>query len=64
MDSAGLEERIRLLERDVADLQLAVSGTGNGHRWRQTVGMFRNDPVFREIAEAGNAIREAERAEE
>ena len=29
--------------------------------WRRTVGMFRNDPVMKEIIEAGRRIREEDR---
>jgi hypothetical protein len=30
--------------------------------WRDTVGMFRDDPAFDDMVEAGRAIREADRA--
>ena len=30
-------------------------------RWRQTVGMFGDDPIMAEIAEAGKRIRDSER---
>jgi hypothetical protein len=41
-----------------------VATNPNGHdcgSWQDLVGAFRGDPVFREIVEAGRALRDAER---
>jgi hypothetical protein len=65
MGAATLEERVRTLETELQILKNQFS-TAFAHAhpprdaWRETVGMFRGDPIFREIIEAGKAIREAE----
>ena len=66
MSTPTLEERVRVLERELLEVkrQLANSAANAGpprDAWRETVGMFRGDPIFREIIEAGKVIREADR---
>lgn len=63
MSQPSLDERVTLLEQEVAILarmhpdQSAVKDKN----WRSTVGMFADDPVMKEIIEAGHAIREQDR---
>jgi hypothetical protein len=62
MNSDSLEHRIATLERAVKSLEERLAEP-NHLQWRETVGMFRNDPIFKEIADAGRAIRDADRDE-
>ncbi|MBC8114474.1 MAG: hypothetical protein H7062_08865 [Candidatus Saccharimonas sp.] len=54
---ARLEEQMRVMVSDRADEVAAVPSKD----WRRTVGMFRNDPIMKEIIEAGRRIREEDR---
>ncbi len=60
MSERELERRVRALEREVTDLKAQIASFSASGEWRRTVGMFRGDAVFREIVEAGAAIRQAE----
>ncbi|MEK6258601.1 MAG: hypothetical protein AABP62_08260 [Planctomycetota bacterium] len=54
---ARLEEQMRVMVSSRADERAATPNKD----WRRTVGMFRNDPVMKEIIEAGHRIREEDR---
>jgi hypothetical protein len=67
MTIAELEARLSQLERQMAQI-LAARDSGLTPRpepgrddWQQTVGMFRGDPVFREMIEEAKRRRQAER---
>lgn len=57
----SLEERVATLERTVAQLMSKTSMEPGRDEWRKTIGMFRDDPVMRQIDEEGRKIREADR---
>lgn len=59
--STNLEDRVAELERLVEMLMEKSKGSTVEKDWRSTVGMFKNDPVMKEIQEEGRKIREAER---
>ena len=63
MSEQKLEERVRRLEEEVAKLKSRLPDAPSGN-WRGTVGMFRGDGAFREIVEAGQAIRKADWSDE
>jgi hypothetical protein len=53
----------RLLnEGDVVSLVPRTRASIGRMSWRDTVGMFKDDPTFEEMVQAGRAIREADRA--
>lgn len=63
MHQATLEERVARLENIVDQL---VNGSARPHEppskdWRDTVGMFRGDPVMKEIIDGALRMREEER---
>ena len=61
MNKKTLEERVALIEKTVAQLVDRLSGSESRRDWRSTVGMFADDPVFKEIIQEGRGIREADR---
>ena len=56
-----LEERIAVLERKVAEIEVAIANGERPKDWRRTIGMFAGDEVMGRIIEAGRQWREAER---
>lgn len=60
MTEPTLEERVAALEKLVVQLMARVPPEPVKD-WRSTIGMFANDPVMKEIQEAGQKIREADR---
>jgi hypothetical protein len=58
---ASLEERVAALEKHMVQLLARLPPLESSKDWRSTVGMFANDPVMKEIDEAGRKIREADR---
>ena len=60
MSRATLEKRVAELERQLAELLLRGEKP-SATSWRETVGMFSNDPLMKEIDAAGQAWREADR---
>jgi hypothetical protein len=52
-----VEKRLRQVEKDVAELKAALAPDSNQPWYRQIVGTFANDPVYREIARLGQLIR-------
>jgi len=61
MSQRTLEERISSLEDTVAGLVAVVNAGKQDKGWRSTIGMFKGDPVVREIQQEGQRLREAER---
>jgi hypothetical protein len=60
MSQPTLEERVAALEQTVARLVARQPAPGPND-WRSTIGMFKDDPVMREIDEEARKIREADR---
>jgi hypothetical protein len=61
MAKPTLEERIKILEEQVAQLKLAML-TGNERKdWRKTIGMFTGDEIMKQIDEEARRFREADR---
>ena len=63
MTTEALEQRVARLEEQMRVMNDRQTGGEAAPRkdWRSTVGMFRNDPVMKEIVEAGHRIREDDR---
>lgn len=62
MTTETLEQRVARLEEQMRVMVSGGEGTASLRKdWRRTVGMFRNDPVMKEIIEAGQRIREEDR---
>lgn len=59
IDGLRIEDAIALRPGDIVSLSPRAADDA----WRETVGMFRGDPIFGAIIEAGRALREAERDE-
>jgi hypothetical protein len=55
--STSIEERVVLLEKELANLKHLIQDTRNKKDWRKTVGMSANDPGFDEMIRLGRAIR-------
>ena len=60
---ATLEERIEVLEKQVATLLLRLDLQTTEEDWQSTIGMFADDPVMKAIQTEGRKIREADRGE-
>lgn len=56
-----LEERLARVEQLVEELVRKSERPKREKDWRRTVGMFRGDPIMKEIIEEGRRIREADR---
>ena len=61
IDGRRLEETLVLHPGTIVTVMPRPQEISRPRSWRDTVGMFRGDPVFAEIVAAGRAIREAER---
>jgi hypothetical protein len=63
MTQDTLETRVARLERQMATLLHGESDEGQPPQgaWRKTVGMFRGDPIFAEMIEEAQRIREEDR---
>ncbi len=59
--STKLEDRVEMLEKQVAELMERILAPPPEKDWRSTIGMFANDPLMKEIDEEGRKIREADR---
>jgi hypothetical protein len=53
MTQVKLEERMRALEKEVAELKAEVAKLAQPKDWRSTIGMFAGDEVMKEIFEEG-----------
>jgi len=58
-----LEARVARLEQQVSQLMAARADQSQpaADDWKQTVGMFRGDPVFQEMVDDSRRVREEER---
>ncbi|MCI0462164.1 MAG: hypothetical protein L0Z62_34870 [Gemmataceae bacterium] len=61
LSQASLEDRVAALEKLVLQLLARRPPLEPAPDWRSTIGMFANDPVMKEIQEAGQKIREEDR---
>jgi hypothetical protein len=61
MPRSSLERRVTELERQLVEL-LKKEDAPSLASWRETVGMFSNDPLMKEIDAAGQAWRESDRS--
>ena len=61
MSDATLEERVAVLEKQVAELLSDSQKPKREKDWRRTVGMFTGDPVMKEIHEEARRFREEDR---
>lgn len=59
MPRPTLEERVTMLEREVAALLAYHRNSGKG--WRRTRGAFTGDDLMKQVFEEGRKIREADR---
>ena len=61
-EAKELEDRVTELERQLRTMKYqlrAVRKTSEKPWWKNLAGRFKNDPLFDEIAEAGEAYRRA-----
>jgi hypothetical protein len=61
VDGRYLESAIVLKSGMLITIMPEPAGSREIRTWRDTVGMFADDPHFEEMVEAGRAIREADR---
>ena len=61
MGALKLEQRIAILEDQVAQLKEKLSLNSPKPWWEQIAGSFANDPIFEEAMRLGRAYREAQR---
>jgi len=65
MYEATLEERVRVLEEAVRELQQALSVRKPTADWLdRVIGSMKDEPAFDEVLAHGRAIREADRPAE
>jgi len=53
-----VEQRLRKVEKDLAELKAALTADHNQPWYRQIAGTFADDPVYREIVRLGRLIRQ------
>jgi sulfur carrier protein ThiS len=63
INGRSIEEYLVLQPDMVVTITPVISGPVTKHSWRETFGMFKDDPHFQEMVDAGRAIREAARKE-
>jgi len=63
MSQATLEERVTRLEKRLDELAQERQANAHSPRkdWRRTVGMFKGDPIMKEIIDEALRMREEER---
>lgn len=61
MPQLSLEERVATIERKLAEMQVGDGDRPGKNDWRQTVGMFTDDPGMLELFADALKIREADR---
>jgi hypothetical protein len=63
MSQATLEERVARLEKRLDELvqEKPTKGQPPSKDWRRTVGMFKDDPIMKEIIDEALRMREEER---
>ena len=52
-----VEQRLRQVEKDLAEIKAALASGSEQPWYRQIVGTFANDPVYAEIVRLGRLIR-------
>jgi hypothetical protein len=61
-DVLTIEERVKALEKEVAELKQRVRKPETMREWLERVsGTFENDPDFEEIVRLGREFRQADR---
>ena len=64
-EPADLEQRVAVLERDLAELRQRISSSDGKKNWIEKItGTFENDPDFAEILRLGQEIRRADRPDD
>ncbi len=59
--TANLEERVAILERELALIRSRVDQTGSGKPWWERIaGTFQNDPVYEEARQLGLQYRRSQ----
>ena len=65
MPEANIETRLNTLEQQVQGILAKLSASNGSERtsrdWRQSLGMFDNSPMMRQIDEQGRRIRQQDR---
>ncbi len=61
INGRSIEEFLVLQPGMIVTITPVISGPITKDSWRETVGMFKDDPHFQEMVDAGRAIREADR---
>ena len=61
MRNLSLEERVAALEQQVAELKAQHGDTLGKKEWRETIGMFTDDPGMQELFAEAIKLREADR---
>jgi hypothetical protein len=59
--TAPLEQRVAALERQLAEMKSQQGAAPGKEDWRQTVGMFTDDPEMLELFAEAMKLREADR---
>ena len=56
-----MEDRVKSLEQEVAGMKALLERSVTSKMdWENTVGMFENDPLFREAIQLGREYRETQ----
>ncbi len=61
MNNQSLQERVAMLEKQMASLLAQPTNLEKQKDWRRTVGIFTNDPDMQELFADAQKIREADR---
>ena len=61
MPPLSLEERVAILEKELAELK-PRRGNGRAKDWRRTVGIFTDNPGMKELFAEAMKLREADRS--
>jgi len=61
IDGRPIEEHLVVQDGMVVTIVPKPKNAATDDRWRETIGMFADDPTFQEMVDAGRAIREADR---
>lgn len=61
MSQAELEQRVMMLENELALVKAELQRLNGPNDWRSALGMFTGDETMKDVFEAGRKIREADR---